>query len=291
MNYSVLMSVYYREKSEFLYEAMQSIAQQTIPTNDFVLVCDGPLTESLEEVIDGMQNVFGEVLNVVRLFENKGLGNALNEGLKYCKNDLVARMDSDDIAHSDRCEKQLEAYIKIPDMGILSSGVLEFSDTPYIITGKRNVPRTNAEIVAYSRRRNPMNHPVVMFRKSKVQEVGGYSERFHLFEDYYLWVRMLRQGIKAHNLSEYLLSMRTPTDMFKRRGGLRYAKNMIEFRWWMYASGWSSLIDFMVSAIPQMIICILPNKLRKDFYRILHTCQSGSKILIGDDAKWKKSGT
>ena len=46
-NYSVLMSVYIKEKPEFLRESMQSIYDQTIPTDDFVLICDGPLTKEL----------------------------------------------------------------------------------------------------------------------------------------------------------------------------------------------------------------------------------------------------
>ena len=67
MAYSVLMSVYHKEKPEFLKQSMESIFQQTVPTNDFVLVCDGPLNNALDTVINEMQNLFGERLQVVRL--------------------------------------------------------------------------------------------------------------------------------------------------------------------------------------------------------------------------------
>ena len=50
--YSVLMSVYYKEKAEYLNEAMESIWNQTVLTDDFVLVCDGHLTDELENVIE-----------------------------------------------------------------------------------------------------------------------------------------------------------------------------------------------------------------------------------------------
>ena len=102
-NYSVLMSVYYKEKPQYLKQAMESIQGQTVPTDDFVLVCDGPLNEPLDKVIAEKQQEMGMTLNVVRLSKNGGLGNALNEGIKHCKNELVARMDSDDIAYTDCC--------------------------------------------------------------------------------------------------------------------------------------------------------------------------------------------
>ena len=102
--YSVLMSVYHKEKPEYLRQAIESIQSQTLPTDDFVLVCDGPLNPELDAVIVTKQQEMGDSLNVVRLAKNGGLGNALNEGIKHCKNELVARMDSDDIAYPDRCE-------------------------------------------------------------------------------------------------------------------------------------------------------------------------------------------
>lgn len=269
--YSVLMAVYYKERPEFLCQAMESIAKQTVPTNDFVLVCDGPLTDQLDAVIEEMKIHFGTILNVVRLEKNLGLGNALNVGIQYCKNDLIARMDSDDISCEDRCERQLEAFSKIPHLGLLSSSIFEFSEKINEITGKRCVPTNNDDIISYSHRRNPMNHPAVMFRKSSVEAAGGYSEKFHLFEDYYLWVRMLQKGIVAANLEESLLYMRTPPNMFQRRGGVKYAKDMLRFRWWMFKSGWSSIIDFVFSALPQMLICILPNEIRKKIYGLFHS--------------------
>lgn len=111
--YSVLMSVYYKEKPEYLKQAIESILCQTVKPDDFVLVCDGPLNLELDAVIAAKQQEMGDTLNVVRLVKNCGLGNALNEGIKHCKNELVARMDSDDISVMDRCQKQVELFEKI----------------------------------------------------------------------------------------------------------------------------------------------------------------------------------
>lgn len=266
-NYSILMSVYYKEKPEYLDQSIQSMINQTVKSNDFVLVCDGPLTPELDAVIEK----YKDVLHVVRLKTNQGLGNALNVGLKECKNDIVARMDSDDISVLNRCEKQLKMFENDPSLGLLSAAIVEFANDPNEITGKRELPTKDIDIKKYSRKRCPMNHPVVMFRKSAVENAGGYSGEFHLFEDYYLWIRMLQTGVVTGNVSENLLYMRAPVDMFQRRGGKAYARYMLNFRWWMHKSGWSSIIDFLLSAVPQAIICVLPNRIRKSIYSILHS--------------------
>ena len=278
VNYSVLMSVYFKEQPNNLRQAMESMRHQTVPTSDFILVCDGPLTDKLDAVINEEQKKFGPVLHVFRLEKNGGLGNALNEGLKICRNELVARMDSDDISRPYRCEKQLELFERYPDICLSSGTVSEFVTDPDHPTGKRTLPITDAEIRAFSRKRNPMNHPCVMFKKSAVESAGGYKETYHLFEDYYLWVRMLMKGYKARNARDVLLDMRSPADMYLRRGGKKYAEDMLRFHQWMKRSGWSSEVDYLSGAVPHAVVCVLPNGVRKLVYKGLHgdtdRCQS-----------------
>lgn len=151
--YSVLMSVYHKEKPEYLKQAIESIQTQTLSTNDFVLVCDGPLNGQLDSVIATKRQEMGESLNVVRLAKNGGLGNALNEGIKHCKNELVARMDSDDIAYQDRCEKQMAVFNAHPEVSICSGIVEEFTTDPNTVDAKRVPPETNAEIVEFAKKR------------------------------------------------------------------------------------------------------------------------------------------
>ena len=179
-DYSVLMSVYYKEKAEYLKTAMRSMFDQTFPTNDFVLVCDGKLTDDLNAVINEMKNAYPDILNVIRLPQNSGLGNALNEGLKYCKYELVARMDSDDISLRDRCEKQIKFFEKYSELSIISGTVIEFENKIDNIVGKRLLPTTNEEIKKFMKKRNPFNHPAVMFKKTAVEKSGGYIIRSSL---------------------------------------------------------------------------------------------------------------
>lgn len=268
--YSVLMSVYYKEKAEFLRESMESMLLQTIPTDDFVLVCDGPLDSRLDAVIDQMQEKFRDTLHVVRLEKNCGLGNALNIGMKYCRNPLVARMDSDDISYPDRCERQIKVFQQHPEISVLSGAILEFQDIPEMVTGKRALPELHSDICRFSKKRNPFNHPAVMFKKTAVDAAGGYRETYPLFEDYYLWIRMLQNGSIAYNLKDPVLYMRTPPDLYLRRGGAEYARNMLAFHQWVFRSGWSGKTEYLSGVLPHAVICMLPNCIRKTIYRTLH---------------------
>lgn len=269
MDYSVLMSVYHKEKASNLKAAMDSIWNQTVPTDDFVLVCDGPLNEELDTIIVLMQESHPE-LNVVRLAQNQGLGNALNTGLAHCRHDIVCRMDSDDVSMPYRCELQTSVFEQHPEIGLCSGTVLEFIDDINETTGRRSTAQTDADIRRFSRKRNPMNHPAVMFRKQAVEAAGGYTEKFHLFEDYHLWVRMLQNGVAACNTEEPLVYMRTGRDMYMRRGGREYARDMLRFHRWLRRTHWSTATDYVIGALPHAIICVLPNGVRKAVYNGLH---------------------
>lgn len=266
--YSVLMSVYYKEKPEFLRQSMMSIFNQTVPTNDFVLVCDGDLTDALNSIIVEMQSKFDDIINIVRLPQNVGLGKALNEGIKHCKNDLIARMDSDDISRSDRCEKQLEVFDKIPEVSIVSGIIEEFSISPDIVDSRRVVPETNEEIIRFAQKRCPFNHPCVMYRKESVQNAGGYQD-FYLLEDYYLWTRMLMNGSIGYNIQEPILWMRAGSGMYKRRSGLKYAKSQAALFKFMKEKKIISNWNFIKAVVIRSISSIAPNFLRKFIYEIL----------------------
>ena len=270
-SYSVLMSVYYKEKPEYLSQAIKSMQMQTFPTNDFVLVCDGPLNDALDEVIAAKQREMGKVLDVVRLAKNSGLGNALNVGITYCKNELVARMDSDDIAYPDRCEKQINVFNARPEVSICSGIVEEFTADPNMVDARRVPPETNAEIVKFARNRNPFNHPCVMYKKSAVEAAGSYKD-FYLLEDYYLWLRMLMSGKQGYNIQEPLLHMRAGSDMYLRRAGWKYAKTQAKLFGFMKRQGFIGNGQYIKSCVLRAGSSLAPNWLRKFmFEKVLRT--------------------
>ena len=265
-SYSVLMSVYRKEKAEYLKQAMDSIWSQTIPTDDFVLVCDGPLNAELDTVIENMQAAHPGTLNVVRLEKNRGLGNALNIGIKECKHELVARMDSDDISRADRCERQLKVFQTHPDVSVVSGIVEEFTSVTDQIEARRVLPETQDQILAFAKKRNPFNHPCVMYKKSAVESTGGYQD-FYLLEDYYLWIRMLQKESLGYNLQEPLLWMRAGSDMYKRRAGWKYAKSQKALFKYMKDSGFISEGQYMKSTITRTASSLMPNGLREFAYK------------------------
>ena len=263
--YSVLMSVYSREKPDWLKLAMESMQAQSLPAQDFVLVCDGPLTPELDGVIAEKQRQMGEGLTVVRLPQNVGLGNALNEGIKHCRSELVARMDSDDISYPDRCERQVAIFNKYPEVSICSGTIVEFSEAPEMENCRRVLPERNDAIIEFAKRRSPFNHVSVMYKKSAVEAVGSY-QRFYLLEDYYLWIRMLMAGYEGYNIQSPLVRVRTGANMYKRRSGLPYAKTQIELFRFMWKQGFINAWQYAESCIIRSCSALAPNWLRKFMY-------------------------
>lgn len=267
MDFSVLLSVYKKESPGYLAQCLDSIIAQTVLPSEVILVKDGPLNEALEQVIASYLYKIPNFI-IVPLKDNLGLGKALNEGLKYCSYDIVARMDTDDICRRDRFEKQLIEFNKDNALDVVSSWITEFDNSIDNIVATRKLPESHQEIYDYGKRRCPINHPAVMFRKSVVEKSGGYMH-FPLFEDYYLWVRMLKNGAKFYNIQESLLYFRTSEAMYMRRGGLKYALKEISFLWEMNRVGYVSCPSTILNIIIRFIIRIIPNSIRGWVYKRL----------------------
>ena len=265
-SYSVLMSVYYKERPDYLETSIESMMNQTIPTNDFVLVCDGPLTSELNVTIAKLQQKYGEIIRTVRFDKNNGLGHALQIGVKECRNSLIARMDSDDISRPYRCEKELEVFAGHPELSIVGSVIEEFSTTPEVIDAKRVVPETSEEIVAFSKRRNPFNHPSVMYRKKDVLKAGNYSDVRYM-QDYYLWIDMLIAGMKGYNIQEPLVCMRADSNLFKRRSGKLYVEIQVNLFKKMYNAGYITYAQYLKSLAIRICSASAPNWLRQFIFK------------------------
>ena len=264
MPFSVILSIYYKESALFLRESLDSLFSQTVCPDEVILVKDGPIGDELDNVIDSYVTRY-PYLKVLSLVTNRGLGKALNEGLKYCSHELVARMDTDDIAMPERFEKQLAVFKKYPDIDVVGAWINEFEDNVSNIKSVRKLPELPDDIRQFAKRRNPINHPVVMFRKSAVLAAGGYRH-FPLFEDYYLWIRMLMNGAKFYNIQESLLYFRFSPEMFKRRGGWKYMINELHFLQMMRQMHFISFSQFMQNLFVRFSIRLIPNSLRAIIY-------------------------
>ncbi|MBI9014102.1 MAG: glycosyltransferase [Clostridiales bacterium] len=262
--YSVLMSVYQKENPNHLKESISSMLNQSIVPDEIVLVKDGPLTKDLDLALKEISS--NSIINICSIKENVGLGRALNFGLENCRNELVVRMDTDDISMSDRCEKQLKIFNDNNDLSVLGTSIEEFIGTPENIVGYKYVKEDKSDIQKQIKFRNPMNHPSVMFRKSHVQNSGSYLEWF-LNEDYYLWIRMIQNNYQFANINEPLVKMRVSSETYLRRGGYKYYKTQKKLFLYMLENKIINLNIYLYNNIIRFIARVMiPNWLRKLLY-------------------------
>lgn len=267
MNYefSVLMSIYIKEKEEYFRQCMESILNQTLSPNEIVIVKDGPITDGLQKAICDYQEKFPSLIKVVDLKKNLGLGLALSLGVIECKNELIARMDTDDICVPERFEKQINMFKSIPDLDICGSYIKEFDTIPDNVLSIRRVPLDDRSIKKYQRRRDSFNHMTVMFKKKAVLKAGNYQHAL-LMEDSLLWVNMMKNHAICANIDDYLVFVRTGKDMFERRGGWDYFKKYYSGRKKIYQTGYISKADYIYTLTVQFVVAVVPNNVRKFIY-------------------------
>lgn len=264
--YSVLMSVYYKENPEWFENSIQSILKQTVKPSEFILVEDGPLGKGLDAVVNKYAGMYSELFKIIKIEKNGGLGPALKLGVENCSYEYIARMDSDDDCAPDRIKKELDIFMNNPEIEMVGTNVIEFIGTHDNCVSKVVLPETQEQIVAFSKKRNPFRHPSIMYKKSAVLRAGNYRD-YYLFEDYDMWVRMLRFNCKCYNIQELLTYMRISEDFYKRRGGTKYLKSIYKFKHEQYMIGYMSYSEFLKSFIPHAVVCLMPNSMRDVFYR------------------------
>ena len=264
--FSVLQSVYKKDNPEFLSQSLLSIADNTLQPVQIVLVKDGTLTAELEAVIAEWQEKLP--LKVVGYEENRGLAHALNYGLQFVETEIVARMDSDDIAYANRFEKQIGFMEQNPDVALCSGYISEFNTNELIPKSIRRVPLLQEEIVPYLKKRNAFNHMAVCFKKSAVVASGGYEE-VPYFEDYDLWIRIVQKGYAVANIPELLINARVGNDMIGRRHGFAYARHEIFFLKRQMKSGFISRGEFLKLVVKRVPVRLLPKRGLEIIYKLL----------------------
>jgi len=261
--FSVAMSVYKKDNPEHFDRALESIIiKQTVVPNEIVLVVDGPVTDEINNVIDGYCRMHQEVFSLIKLKENRGLGNALRVAVDNSRYDLIARMDGDDISVSTRFEQQLEQFKQYPNTDIVGGDISEFIGKEDNIVAYRYVPKDDADIKEYLKTRCPMNHVSVMYRKNAVQGSGGYKDLFWN-EDYYLWIRMVENGCTMSNTGTVLVNVRVGSDMYKRRGGKKYFQSEKFLQKYLLEHKIIGIPTYLTNILKRWIVqCAMPNWLR-----------------------------
>ncbi len=260
------MSVYKSDTPTFLLEALTSIQNQTVICDDICLVCDGQLTNELEEVIGTFKQQLG--INIIRLEKNVGLGKALNEGLKHVKHEWVFRMDSDDICLPNRFQIQLDKIKESPGLDIVGGFIEEFEDSASVITSIRKVPVNHLDIAKCMKSFSPFNHVTVAFKKTSVIAAGSYIGGRNFQEDYYLWIRMMKNDCKFANIPKTLVLVRGGSEMLNRRKGWAYYKSEVYVAKKSLEFGIINIWQFLFLMSSKFIIRLSPNFIRKLGYKL-----------------------
>lgn len=263
--YSVLTTVYVKDKPEHLKMSIDSMLNQTVLTDDYVIVKDGPLNAELDSVINGYTARYN-FFNIVALRKNEGLGIALNKGLQKCTNDLVARLDSDDVSEPNRCELQLKAFGVDPSLVIVGSDMYEFDNDPQQVTNLKIMPHTSEEIYRYGKRRNAFNHSSVMFRKSVIEYHGSYSP-MRRSQDIELFSRILYAGNRCQNINKPLIRFRCNGTRVQRKKSWENVSSDIKIFYRNLLMGYTSITDFTYVLVAQVSFYILPKRAAGYLYR------------------------
>lgn len=258
--FSVSMCVYGKDNPEWFKTAVESILNQTREPDEVVLVVDGPVPDELDAVITRFEK--NSIFKVIRLPENKGHGEARRVGLNNCSYELVALMDADDISAADRFEKQIKMFENDPELTIVGGNITEFVGDPENIVEARVVETEDSAIKADMKKRCPMNQVTVMFKKSRVDSVGGYID-WYCEEDTFLWLRLFLDGAKFANLHDYLVNVRVGKEMYQRRGGKKYFMSEAKLQKYMLDKKVIGLGRFIINVSERLVVqVLLPNKVR-----------------------------
>lgn len=268
LKFSVLMATYHKDNSEHLFLALESLFKQTLLPNEIILVLDGDIPEENKIVVNKFLAHELKLLQVFPLEKNVGLGNALNYGLKKCNYDVVARMDSDDIALENRFKIQLNYFKNNPDVSVLGGWMNEFEKELNDRNKIKSTPVGFSKIIQYAKMRNPLNHPTVMFKKHDVLAVNSYIE-INLFEDFYLWLRMLKKGYKLANVKDILVHFRVDDTMISRRHGYKYLVKEIRFIARCYNEKLINFSSLIIQIFTRLPLRLMPLSVLKFIYKYI----------------------
>lgn len=260
MAFSVLMSVYMKEKPEYLSQALDSVIHQTLQPDEIVVIEDGPLTDELKDVIRQKKEIYPNFI-IYQFEKNVQLGRALAKGVELCQYELIARMDSDDIAVEDRFEIQYNYMQSHPKVAVCGGWIEEFSENG-TYQKLKVMPEGMKAIRKYARYRNPLNHVTVMFRKQAVLSANSYRH-FPFMEDYDLWLRMLNADYQLANLPVVMVKVRVEDAVYNRRGGIAYCKKFLQLRKIQKEMGLLNGLEYIWAVVGTMVMTLQPDSLRK----------------------------
>ena len=266
---SVLMSLFYREYSEYLETTLSSLANQTRKADEIIIVIEGELSSELNDILNKWEQYFGNnVLILVNAKNEKGFVACLNLGLKIAKNDIIIRIDTDDFSEPNRIEVQMAEFEKDPNLALMSGQLAEYDENLKGEPKIRRVPLSYLDIVKYAKIRNPINHPTAAYRRKVALELGSYPN-VGSNEDYALFTTFFKNNYYAINLETQLVKARTGNALYSRRRGSKYLKGELECLEYIYKIGFFSYPIYLFHRITRIILRSMPVSVIRFTYKFL----------------------
>ena len=264
LNFTVVVPIHSKTTIKNFSKFLKSIFFSTVIPKEILICVDGPISKSLKKFLDNYKNK-NKNIKLFYLNKNIGLGRLLSIVIPKCKFNLIARLDSDEYTNSKRFEIQYKLLTKKKKL-VLVGGYLKEIDKKNIILKK--VPINLDEIINFSKYRNPFNHSTVMFRKKAVLAVGGYKHQPY-FEDYLLWIKLIKKNNCMLNVPRVFSSTSIDIDFYKRRKGTAYFKNFLNFNNKVYKMGYIDLNIFIINIIIRLSAFLPLNIIRFMYMKLL----------------------
>jgi glycosyltransferase involved in cell wall biosynthesis len=199
------------------------------------------------------------------LAENQGLANALNVGLREIQYPWIVRADADDINLPHRFEVLASLVKQSPNLVLVGSAILE-TDKNYKPLMIRALPESESHIRQFAKRRNPFNHMSVAYLREFILDLGGYPNVF-LKEDYALWCQVLMSGHPVANTREVLVHATAGDDLYRRRGGWKYAKSEWDMQATLVRCRLKGRFSALIDGLCRSFIFLVPSSLRAFIYK------------------------
>ena len=262
IKFSLILPIHFDVNYKTFKKSFDSLMRQTLKPTEYVIVLDGPI----KPIILGYMNTFliEKNLKIIKNIKNIGLGKSLNKAILKCNYEIIIRADSDVIYDINRNKEFILFYKKNKNIDIFGSWMSEVDSSNKIYIKK--TPVKNKAICFAMNFRNPINHPTVMFKKKKIISAGNYKH-MPFFEDYYLWLRCKKIGINFLNIKKNLAVTNIDLGYIKRRDGISYFKNFLEFQKNAYKEKLVSGFYILTNILIRLSILSFSSKIKLYIYK------------------------
>lgn len=253
-NYVSIVMSEYNSDIEQLYLSIESILNQTYKYFELIIVDDCG-KNNVSEIVKKFKD---DRIRVLKNEKNMGLARSLNRGIMNSKYDYIIRMDTDDIALSDRVKKQVEFANMHPEYSIIGGKYILFDEKKEYGISNNFTGEINKGIFLYG---TPFAHPTLLIRKKDLIESGMYPN-YRRGQDFAMEMQMYVKGFKGYNMEDILIKYRQDDNSFKKKNcRSRFLEYKIRKKYYKLLN--LPLIRIYYQIRP-LLICLIPKFILKN---------------------------